>query len=259
MHAGSRVRVTRGFYEKCWYMVEYVIKNSDVRILLYSGQCDLRVVVVGIQSWKNLSRHDYNNNKKITWVSWSKGLAAKEYGGLGVSSYYALNRALLFKWVWRFISQDNYLWFRVIFCIHSAQLSNVSSFHSSLWKNIIREVQSLKSQGVDLLSHCRIRVGNGFLSRFWKDKWIGDNHLCHIFPRVYALETNKDCSVAEKLNGSVLDSFRRNARGGVEEHQFAQLRLLIDPIILSFSEDRWVWELNSYGVFHVKDIRRFLD
>nr|GEZ47986.1 RNA-directed DNA polymerase, eukaryota [Tanacetum cinerariifolium] len=92
-----------------------------------------------------------------------------------------------------------------------------------------------------------------------KDKRIGDNHLCHLFPHVYALETNKDCSVAEKLNGSVLDSFRRNASGGVEEHQPAQLRLLIDPVILSFSEDRWSWELNSDGVFHVKDIRRFLD
>ncbi|GKB28891.1 RNA-directed DNA polymerase, eukaryota [Tanacetum coccineum] len=95
------------------------------------------------------------------------------------------------------------------------------------WKNIIREVQSLKSQGVDLLSHCRIRVGNGYRTR--------------------------------KLNGSVFDSFHRNARGGVEEHQLAQLRLLIDPIILSSSEDRWVWELNSDGGFHVKDIRRLLD
>ncbi|GJU31029.1 RNA-directed DNA polymerase, eukaryota, partial [Tanacetum coccineum] len=173
----------------------------------------------------------HGEDKKITWVSWSKVLAAKEYGGLGVSSYYALNRALLFKWVWRFTSQDNSLWFRVISCIH----------------------------GVDLLSHCRIRVGNGYRTRFWKDKWIGDNHLCHLFPRVYALETTKDCSVAEKLNGSVLDSFRRNARGGVEEHQLAQLRLLIDPVILSSSEDRWVWELNSDGGFHVKDIRRLLD
>nr|GEW02784.1 RNA-directed DNA polymerase, eukaryota [Tanacetum cinerariifolium] len=132
----------------------------------------------------------HGEDKKITWVSWSKVLAAKEYGGLGVSSYHALNRALLFK---------------------------------------------------------------------WKDKWIGDNHLCHLFPRVYALETNKDCFVAEKLNGSVLDSFRRNARGGVEEHQLAQLCVFIDTVILSVSEDRWVWELNSDGVFHVKDIRRFLD
>ncbi|GJU61617.1 RNA-directed DNA polymerase, eukaryota, partial [Tanacetum coccineum] len=104
-----------------------------------------------------------------------------------------------------------------------------------------------------------IRVGNGYHTRFWKDKWIGDNQLCHIFPRVYALETTKESSVAEKLNGSFSDSFRRNARGGVEEHQLAQLRLLIDPVILSSSVDKWLWDLSSDGDFHVKDSRRLLD
>nr|GFC27865.1 RNA-directed DNA polymerase, eukaryota, reverse transcriptase zinc-binding domain protein [Tanacetum cinerariifolium] len=46
-------------------------------------------------------------NKKITWVAWDKVLASKKNGGLGVSSYFALNRALLLKWIWRFVSQDD--------------------------------------------------------------------------------------------------------------------------------------------------------
>nr|GFB60324.1 RNA-directed DNA polymerase, eukaryota [Tanacetum cinerariifolium] len=44
--------------------------------------------------------------KKITWVAWDKVLASKKHGGLGVSSFHALNRALLLKWVWRFVMQD---------------------------------------------------------------------------------------------------------------------------------------------------------
>ncbi|GKD14654.1 hypothetical protein Tco_1199061, partial [Tanacetum coccineum] len=40
-----------------------------------------------------------HNGKKPIWVKWNKVLASKEKGGLGVSSFYALNRALLFKWV----------------------------------------------------------------------------------------------------------------------------------------------------------------
>nr|GEZ26999.1 hypothetical protein [Tanacetum cinerariifolium] len=36
---------------------------------------------------------------KITWVAWDKVLASKKNGGLAVSSFYALNRALLLKWV----------------------------------------------------------------------------------------------------------------------------------------------------------------
>ncbi|GJY27776.1 RNA-directed DNA polymerase, eukaryota [Tanacetum coccineum] len=49
--------------------------------------------------------------KKITWASWDKLLTSKKNGGLGVSSFHALNRALLLKWVWHFISQDGSLWF----------------------------------------------------------------------------------------------------------------------------------------------------
>ncbi|GJV61442.1 hypothetical protein Tco_1467542, partial [Tanacetum coccineum] len=45
-------------------------------------------------------------------------LAPKEKGGLGVSSLYALNRALMFKWVWRFYSQNSSLWARVMKAIH---------------------------------------------------------------------------------------------------------------------------------------------
>nr|GEV67352.1 probable serine/threonine-protein kinase PBL3 isoform X1 [Tanacetum cinerariifolium] len=39
-----------------------------------------------------------NGDRKIAWVKWSKVLTSKKYERLGVSSFYALNRALLFKW-----------------------------------------------------------------------------------------------------------------------------------------------------------------
>ncbi|GKD70486.1 hypothetical protein Tco_1324576 [Tanacetum coccineum] len=63
--------------------------------------------------------HDMSS-KKASWVNWNKVIAPKEKGGLGVSSLYALNRGLMFKWVWRFISQGSSLWARVIKTIHEA-------------------------------------------------------------------------------------------------------------------------------------------
>ncbi|GKD36725.1 RNA-directed DNA polymerase, eukaryota [Tanacetum coccineum] len=42
---------------------------------------------------------------KSPCVKWSNVLTSKEKGGLGVSSLYALNRGLLFKWVWKFYAQ----------------------------------------------------------------------------------------------------------------------------------------------------------
>nr|GEU38332.1 putative RNA-directed DNA polymerase, eukaryota, reverse transcriptase zinc-binding domain protein [Tanacetum cinerariifolium] len=45
-------------------------------------------------------------------------LAAQAKRGLGVSSFYALNRGLMLKWVWRFYSQKTALWVRVVKAIH---------------------------------------------------------------------------------------------------------------------------------------------
>nr|GEY10762.1 RNA-directed DNA polymerase, eukaryota [Tanacetum cinerariifolium] len=66
------------------------------------------------KSMESIRRKFFNGirdgEKKIAWVSWSKVLASKSNGGLGVSSFYALNRGLLFKWIWRFLSRDQSLW-----------------------------------------------------------------------------------------------------------------------------------------------------
>ncbi|GJR56471.1 hypothetical protein Tco_1406992 [Tanacetum coccineum] len=136
---------------------------------------------------------------KITWVKWSKILAAKKCGGLGVSSYFALNRALLFKWVWRFISFEKSCWSRVIHAIHGPYFTQNPPRFGSVWGTIVREIQSLNSQGIDLLSFCRIRVGNGMQTRFWKDHWIGDAPLYDLFPRLFSLEMSGDVTVATKL------------------------------------------------------------
>ncbi|GKC04029.1 nucleotide-binding alpha-beta plait domain-containing protein [Tanacetum coccineum] len=60
-------------------------------------------------------------SKKASWVNWNKVLTAKEKGGLGVSSLYALNRGLMCKWVWRFFAHKSLLWSRVIKAIHGPE------------------------------------------------------------------------------------------------------------------------------------------
>nr|GEW04072.1 RNA-directed DNA polymerase, eukaryota, reverse transcriptase zinc-binding domain protein [Tanacetum cinerariifolium] len=58
---------------------------------------------------------------KASWISWKKVLASMDKGGLCVSSLYALNRSLMFKWIWRFYTQGNSLWIRVIQAIYEEQ------------------------------------------------------------------------------------------------------------------------------------------
>nr|GEW60537.1 RNA-directed DNA polymerase, eukaryota [Tanacetum cinerariifolium] len=162
--------------------------------------------------------------RKITWVSWDKVLASKKNGGFRVSSFPALNRALLLKWVWRFLSQDGSLWYRVIQALYGASFELHPVNQSSIWCSILREMQMLISKGFDFVSHY------------------------------------KESTVASKLGSSLVDaSFRRSVRDGVERQQWDDLNSVSGSVTLSASKDRWICDLNGYGVFIVKEVRTIFD
>ncbi|GJV26162.1 hypothetical protein Tco_1378857 [Tanacetum coccineum] len=51
------------------------------------------------------------------------------------------------KWVWRFLSRDNSLWFRIIHAIHGSQDQGLSAAFPSNWSSIVKEVKALFTQG----------------------------------------------------------------------------------------------------------------
>ncbi|GKA42446.1 RNA-directed DNA polymerase, eukaryota, reverse transcriptase zinc-binding domain protein [Tanacetum coccineum] len=168
--------------------------------------------------------------RKMSMIGWNKILASKKKGGFGVSSFFALNRALLLKWIWRFLSHGSSLWTRFIKVMYSDRgfLDNP--------------------------------VGNGAYTRFWEDPWLTDSPLMHTYPWLYSLECAKHATVVVKFNDSSLfDSFRRPPRGGIKEDQLLSLVDNVVPVILSNSNDRWVWTLDSSGEFSVKTARSYID
>nr|GEY45561.1 RNA-directed DNA polymerase, eukaryota [Tanacetum cinerariifolium] len=159
---------------------------------------------------------------KITWVSWRKVMAQKQHGGLGVNSLYALNLALIFKWIWRFKSAHSSLWLNVIKAIYGNEgsLDQFSSSHHgcSVWSGFLKAIDKLKTKGVDLHNFCKLVVGNDNTIKFWHDKWYGDACFNDKFHRCFNLELQKDISVALKLQSNDFAlSFRRWPRSGIEE------------------------------------------
>ncbi|GJU52083.1 RNA-directed DNA polymerase, eukaryota, reverse transcriptase zinc-binding domain protein [Tanacetum coccineum] len=183
-----------------------------------------------------------HHSKKPIWVKWKNALASKDKGGLGVSSLFALNRALMFKWVWRFIFQSSSLWVRVIKVLHGEDGKigkKVNSTYSSLWLNIIHEVELLKQQGIDLTSYIHFKLGNGVNTSFWDVAWRGDIAFKVLYPRMYALESLKSINVVSKLSHSGLEfSFRRNPRGGAEQVRFDLLKEKVEGCVLVNMKDR---------------------
>ncbi|GKG19282.1 hypothetical protein Tco_0376381, partial [Tanacetum coccineum] len=107
---------------------------------------------------------------------------------------YALNRALMCKWVWRFTTQKNLLWTRVIKAIHGEDGKNGSGFkvgYKSIWRSILQEVETLKIKGIHLNNFMQKKLGNGADTYFWEDLWHEDMVLKQRYPRLYALEVKK--------------------------------------------------------------------
>ncbi|GJS73077.1 RNA-directed DNA polymerase, eukaryota, reverse transcriptase zinc-binding domain protein [Tanacetum coccineum] len=201
------------------------------------------------------------NCNKASWVNWKNALASKKKGGLGIASLYALNRGLMFKWYWRFQTQGSSLWSRVIKALHGETGNvNASSGLKTSWTNIVKEVNFLASKGIDLRTPICFKLGNGEKARFWEDRWFDGVPLKTRFPRVYALESCKDITVASKTSHlNFASSLRRSPRGGVEQHQFEELRLLVGDTRLIPMEDRWTWNLSSSGEFSVSSVRCLID
>ncbi|GKB80794.1 hypothetical protein Tco_0947689 [Tanacetum coccineum] len=66
--------------------------------------------------------------------------------------------------------------------------------------------------------------------------------------------------LVSNLNASSLDnSFRRKARSGIEEMQLNSLAEISRMTTLVPCEDRYVWTLESDGVFSVASIRKEID
>ncbi|GJU89406.1 RNA-directed DNA polymerase, eukaryota, partial [Tanacetum coccineum] len=167
--------------------------------------------------------------RKITWVCWRKVMAHKQLGGLGLSGHL------------------------------DCTISSPSGCF--VWLGVLKAIAKLKSKGVDLLEFCKKVIGNGYISNFWNDKWLGNFCLKEKFHRCYNLEIQKDAYVAFKLSNSldIASTFRRLPRAGLELSQFNELLQLVSSVVLSSSEDRWAWILDAHGVFSVKYARQAID
>ncbi|PWA60447.1 RNA-directed DNA polymerase, eukaryota [Artemisia annua] len=131
---------------------------------------------------------------------------------------------------------------------------------SKIILKLVFNIRNMIGKGFDFFSFCKKRVGDGVCTRFWSDVWILDVPLRDNFPRLFALETDKDASVAVKLGaGSIASSFRREVRDGAERHQWSVLISIVDSVFLSSSKDRRICDLSGDGEFKVKVVHNFLD
>nr|GEV14445.1 RNA-directed DNA polymerase, eukaryota [Tanacetum cinerariifolium] len=124
----------------------------------------------------------------------------------------------------RFFNQKDSLWAKVMQAIHRVDGRidrDGKAGHASIWCDIIKEMDRLATQGIDLVSMMQIKIGNGSNTSFWEDRWRGED--------------------------------------GVEFEQWRDMLKSLDGVLLSLVEDRWKWVLNGSGVFTVASTRQYID
>ncbi|PWA85898.1 reverse transcriptase domain, Reverse transcriptase zinc-binding domain protein [Artemisia annua] len=102
--------------------------------------------------------------------------------------------------------------------------------HVSPWKEIYGLNKDLLKVNINLDLIFLKKIGDGSVFKFWHDCWFGTSNFMSLFPRMYALETHKDCLISEScFSGGLMDlsshvwAWRRSPRDGIEKAQFDDL------------------------------------
>ena len=124
--------------------------------------------------------------KKMHWISWSQIQKPLSEGGLGVVNFKLKNEALLAKWIWRFVSQQDAIWKDVITEFYGRDGGMFLSrplAEKSLWATIVNCCNDVKVQNQSLLASFRKILANGSQASFWMDREAGQGTtLKDLFP-----------------------------------------------------------------------------
>jgi len=205
---------------------------------------------------------------KMHWIDWSRIMAPKDLGGLGVGSLRSMNLALLGKWWWRAKQETSSLWFKTVNSIHY----NSRSFNSipikqtmtGTWKNIISINNDLKLWSIDLFECIHGSLGKGDKLRFWCDQWIGNFTLGDHFPTISKLALSKECKISDCyviIDGNIIWNipWKKPHLSSEEQVQWNMCKLLLENVTLSNNSDSWRWIHNSDNWFSSKSLRWLID
>lgn len=135
-------------------------------------------------------------------VAWHKICHTKQEGGLGIKVLSVMNDALLRKWLWRFSNEPEALWRRIIEGKHGCDSNGWDAkktkqpYGMGLWRVICNIIDKFKLG----LEH---KVGNGRKTRFWEDRWSGEEVLKDKYPNLFEVSRKKGVWVNEIVTMNV--------------------------------------------------------
>ncbi|XP_057808482.1 uncharacterized protein LOC131022959 [Salvia miltiorrhiza] len=175
----------------------------------------------------------------------------------------SFNKALMAKWIWRFLTEGNSLWARVVRACKGDLVWDEEGFSlegnrllkPGWWKNVLK--LSWGDKGGCLRDNLKPQVGDGASFSFWNQIWVGAKTLGDLFPRLFRISDNQGGSI--KTMGDWFDGvwewkigWNRELRGREHDCYSNLLAILSNVEIFAGKEDGWRWTASTNGVFTVK-------
>ncbi|KAK1302387.1 hypothetical protein QJS10_CPB12g00586 [Acorus calamus] len=188
-------------------------------------------------------------------VKWNYICTPKALGGLGVLELQRMNKALLSKWLWKWVDSPNSLWVKLFRERYGG--GPIGAGFPSPSRHMTFLSKAWFSMGEVYGNGLHWRLGNGHRIRFWREWWCGEALLCIAYPMAAQAAENTEATVQELWK--VVDG-----RGGwclqmrwiTNETQVGELAALLQ-LIQSFSPaeeraDTAQWEKGSNPSYSVK-------
>ncbi|KAF5785622.1 putative RNA-directed DNA polymerase [Helianthus annuus] len=206
---------------------------------------------------------------KVSWVPWYKVIVPKNNGGLGIGSLASTNKALMIKWAVRYKNEPSSLWASTITAIHGGSRCRsyipLKSSIGGVWKSVVNMGRISQNHSVNVQERLTPVIGKGDKTLFWLDNWVGGSPLRVRYPNLYALESNKRCTVSErcKLHQGVTEWLWGSNNTLINEDlaaEWVECTTLLDNVTIQPKADVWLWRSGSeVADFLVSTVREELD
>lgn len=169
-------------------------------------------------------------------------------GGNHEYSLKVKNLALLAKWHWRFLDNEEALWKEVISEFYGPLHDRIRSnqLGNSSWNSIMEVNDYIETLGVGLKSSFYKSIANGYSSLFWETSLSAAGaKFKQLFPRLFAQEVDKSTLFKDRWkfeSNSWIGSWcwRSNLRGRIVDELRNLEELLHNMSLKESGVDSWI-------------------